>query len=69
MITNAQTGTSVREIADGIYRINTPVDLPDCQAFNFNQYLLVDDEPLLFRSLGAGAPCTPRTHRRTGRHR
>lgn len=48
MITNAQTGTNVHEIADGIYRINTPVDLPDGQAFNFNQYLVLDDEPLLF---------------------
>src|SRR6185436_20542293 len=37
-------------IADGIYRINTPVDLPDGAAFTFNQYLLVDDEPLLFHT-------------------
>jgi hypothetical protein len=53
MIINAQTGTNVREIADGIYRINTRVDLPDDQAFNFNQYLFVDYEPLLFRRDGA----------------
>ena len=50
MITNVQTGTNVHEIADGIYRINTPVDLPDGQAFNFNQYLVLDDEPLLFHT-------------------
>ena len=50
MITNPQTGTNVHEIADGIYRINTPVDLPDGQAFSFNQYLLLDDEPLLFHT-------------------
>lgn len=50
MITNAQTGTNIHEIADGIYRINTPIDLPDGQAFSFNQYLLVDDEPLLFHT-------------------
>ena len=50
MITNSQSGTNVHEIADGIYRINTPVDLPDGQAFSFNQYLLVDDEPLLFHT-------------------
>ena len=50
MITNPQSGTNVHEIADGIYRINTPVDLPDGQAFSFNQYLLVDDEPLLFHT-------------------
>ena len=28
MITNSQSGTNVHEIADGIYRINTPVALP-----------------------------------------
>ncbi len=28
MITNSQSGTNVHEIADGIYRINTPVSLP-----------------------------------------
>jgi flavorubredoxin len=50
MITNPQSGTNVHEIADGIYRINTPVDLPDGQAFSFNQYLLLDDEPLLFHT-------------------
>ena len=32
MITNPHTGTNVREIADGIYRINTPIDFPDGQA-------------------------------------
>lgn len=48
MITNAQVGTNVQEIADGIYRINTPVDLPGGLAFSFNQYLVLDDEPLLF---------------------
>lgn len=50
MITNQQTRTNIQEIAEGIYRINTPVDLPDGQAFSFNQYLLVDDEPLLFHT-------------------
>lgn len=50
MITNLESGTNVQEIADGIYRINTPVSLPDGQAFNFNQYLLVDDQPLLFHT-------------------
>ena len=28
MITNRESGTNVHEIADGIYRINTPVALP-----------------------------------------
>ena len=50
MITNTQAGTNVHEIADGIYRINTPVPLPDGTAFNFNQYLVVDDAPLLFHT-------------------
>lgn len=50
MVTNPHTGTNVHEIADGIYRISTPVDLPGGQAFSFNQYLLVDDEPLLFHT-------------------
>jgi flavorubredoxin len=50
MITNVASGTNVHEIADAIYRINTPVTLPDGAAFNFNQYLLVDEEPLLFHT-------------------
>jgi flavorubredoxin len=50
MITNATAGTNVQEIATGIYRINTPVPLPDGQLFSFNQYLLVDDDPLLFHT-------------------
>ena len=51
MITNPQSGTNVHEIAAGIYRINTPVALPGAgAAFNFNQYLVADDEPLLFHT-------------------
>ena len=50
MITNPQSGTNVHEIADGIYRINTPVTLPDGGGFSFNQYLVVDDEALLFHT-------------------
>ena len=49
MITNTQSGTNIHEIAEGIYRINTPVALPVGQ-FNFNQYLIVDEAPLLFHS-------------------
>lgn len=49
MITNTQSGTNVHEVADGIYRINTPfADLPG--GFSFNQYLIVDDDPLLFHT-------------------
>ena len=51
MITNAQSGTNVHEIADGIFRINTPVRIPGVpDAFNFNQYLIVDEQPLLFHA-------------------
>ena len=51
MITNSQSGTNVQEVADGIYRINTPVPLPGgVGQFNFNQYLIVDDEPMLFHT-------------------
>lgn len=42
--------TSVDEIADGIFRINTPVEIPGAGGFSFNQYLVRDDEPLLFHS-------------------
>lgn len=49
MITNTATGTNIQEIASGIYRINTPVTTPDGH-FSFNQYLVVDDEPLLFHT-------------------
>ena len=50
MITNAASGTNVHEIAQGIYRINTPVDIPGGPAFNFNQYLIADAEPLVFHT-------------------
>jgi flavorubredoxin len=50
MITNPQSGTNLHEVADGIYRINTPINFPDGQGFSFNQYLLLDDEPLLFHT-------------------
>ena len=49
--TNSQSGTNINEVADGIFRINTPVPpsvVPG--GFSFNQYLLVSDEPLLFHS-------------------
>jgi flavorubredoxin len=49
-ITNHQSGTNVHEIADGIYRINTPVEFPGGGGFSYNQYLIVDDTPLLFHT-------------------
>jgi flavorubredoxin len=51
VITNSQSGTNVHEIAAGIYRINTPVIMPgDPGGFSFNQYLVVDDESLIFHT-------------------
>ncbi|KYG09124.1 MBL fold metallo-hydrolase [Sorangium cellulosum] len=39
----------VTEVADGIYQLHTPVG-EGRAAFSFNQYLLVDDAPLLFHT-------------------
>ncbi|HEX6160556.1 MAG TPA: MBL fold metallo-hydrolase [Thermoanaerobaculia bacterium] len=47
MITDLQTGTSIHEIEEGIYRISVPV--PEAN-FAYNQFLVVDDEPLLFHT-------------------
>jgi flavorubredoxin len=51
-VTNAASGTNVHEIAEGIFRISTPVPpnpaLP--AGFTFNQFLLADEEPLLFHT-------------------
>jgi len=45
------TETRIDEIADGIYRIATPVPPSGTHGgFSFNQYLIVDDEPLLFHT-------------------
>src|SRR5262249_15006917 len=49
MITNAASGTRIEEVADGIYRINTPLDVVP-GGFSFSQYLVVDDEPTLFHT-------------------
>jgi flavorubredoxin len=48
---STDNGTRIDEIADAIYRIATPVPpslVPG--GFSFNQYLIVDDEPLLFHT-------------------
>ncbi len=51
MSTSLHTRTNIQEIADGIYRINTPIAIPAGPGqFSFNQYLIVDDEPLLFHT-------------------
>lgn len=65
-VVNEQSGTTVTEVAQGIFRISTPVpkekippvgtnifwtaDHSRRKGFSFNQYLIVDDEPLLFHS-------------------
>jgi flavorubredoxin len=50
MITNTDSGTNIEEVARDTYRINTPAPLPDGSWFNFNQYLVADDAPLLFHT-------------------
>src|SRR6516164_2894832 len=50
-ITNRESGTNIHEVAERIYRINTPVNIEGGPGgFSFNQYLIVDDEPLLFHT-------------------
>lgn len=49
-VTNIASGTNVHEIAEGIFRINTPVQFDNGGAFSYNQYLIVDDAPLLFHT-------------------
>lgn len=49
-VTNRESGTNLHEVADGIYRINTPVQIEGGGGFSFNQYLIMDDEPLLFHT-------------------
>lgn len=44
------SGTTIDEIAERIYRISTPVEIPGGGGFSFNQYLIDDDEPLLFHT-------------------
>jgi flavorubredoxin len=51
MATRAQSRTGVDEIADGIFRINTPIDIPGGPGkFSFNQYLIRGERPLLFHT-------------------
>lgn len=51
LITNKQSGTNVHEVADGIYRINTPVIMEGGPGgFSFNQILIADEAPLLFHT-------------------
>lgn len=51
MTTSVDTGTRIDEIADGLFRISTPVPIPAIPGgFSFNQYLVRDDAPLLFHT-------------------
>ena len=49
-VINRSSGTNVHEIADGIFRINTPVAIEGAGGFSFNQFLIADEEPLLFHT-------------------
>ena len=51
MITNAHSGTRIDEVAEGIYRINTPLRIDAIPGgFNLSQYLILDDEPMIFHT-------------------
>lgn len=48
-MTTTPSATRIDEIAEGLFRIHTPVaDVPG--GFSFNQYLLRDEQPLLFHT-------------------
>jgi flavorubredoxin len=50
-ITNTATGTNVHEIAANIYRISTPIPPTEIPGgFTFNQFLIVDEAPLLYHT-------------------
>ena len=49
MIVNRESGTCLDEVADGIYRISTPLDIMP-GGFTFNSYLIAGGEPLLFHT-------------------
>lgn len=54
-ITNTQSGTNVYEIEAGIYRINTPVPATQMPGgFSFNQFLIVDEAPMLYHTGSRG---------------
>jgi flavorubredoxin len=50
MITDLQTGTTIDEIASGIYRITVPLREGLPGGFSFSHFLIDDDKPLLFHS-------------------
>jgi flavorubredoxin len=50
MATQIAGETGIDEVADGIFRISTPVGSIAGGGITYNQYLIVDDEPLLFHT-------------------
>jgi flavorubredoxin len=53
MTSSVKSESTIAEIAEGIYRVHTPVPpgiIPLPGGFSFNQYLIVDDAPLLFHT-------------------
>ena len=52
-IVDAASGTRVEEVAENVFQIHVPITAPNFR-FSFNQYLVVDDEPLLFHTGGRG---------------
>lgn len=50
-IIDSTTGTNITQIAEELFRVSTPVPSGEIPGgFTFNQFLLVDDEPLLFHT-------------------
>jgi flavorubredoxin len=51
-VIDAASGTTCDEIADGIFRISTPLPPGDGMptGFTFNRFLIVDDAPLLYHT-------------------
>lgn len=49
-VTSTRPETNVHEVADGIYRISTSIQIEGAGGFSFNQYLILDDEPLIFHT-------------------
>lgn len=48
---HSQFGSMIDEISDGIYRISISVPPPfTAQGFSFNQYLIVDEQPLVYHT-------------------
>jgi hypothetical protein len=69
MLTNSHTGTRIDEVAEGIYRINTPLMIDAIPGgFNLSQYLVLDEEPLnpwcFTLAGGAGSRSFPRPFRK-----